>query len=61
MVRTFAVLIAVSWVTPERVELAVFSIVFPKINVIVCSTEGERLIKLERTRLLVGVRFGFKS
>jgi hypothetical protein len=61
MVRTFAVLIAVSWVTPERVELAVFSIVFLEINAIVCSAEGERLIKLERTRLLVGVRFGFKS
>jgi hypothetical protein len=39
----------------------VFSIVFPEINAIVCSAEGERLIKLERTRLLVGVRFGFKS
>lgn len=58
MVRTFAVLITVSWVIPERVELAVFSIVFPEINTIVCSTEGERLIKLERTRLLVGVRLG---
>ena len=51
MVRTFAVLIAVSWVIPERVELAVFSIVFPEINGIVYSTEDERLIKLKRTAL----------